>query len=221
MSEQRLEIAVPNKGTVTALLSPPAGAGPMRLFVYAPGAGAGLDDPFGISLAQQLPGRGVGVLRFQFPYREQGRSSLPDPTAVLEATWEAVVDKARALHPSPVIGGRSMGGRIASEAVAKGLAVKALVLFAYPLHPPGRPETRRDAHLTRIDVPTLFCSGTRDVFASPPELETVVAKMPRASVHLLDGADHSFAVLKASGRTRESVWREALDAMIAFLGRSG
>ena len=102
-----------------------------------------------------------------------------------------------------------MGGRIASQVVAQGTAVEALALFAYPLHPPGSPDRRRDKHLPEISVPTLFCSGTRDSFGSPNELKQAASTVGRSRVHLLEGADHGFRILKSSGRTEEDVWEEA------------
>jgi predicted alpha/beta-hydrolase family hydrolase len=110
-----------------------------------------------------------------------------------------------------------MGGRIASQVVAQGEAVAGLVLFAYPLHPPGRPEQRRDAHLASISVPVLFLSGTRDTFATPDELDVAAALIDGARVRLLAGADHGFNVLKASGRSRAEVWAEATAALLAFI----
>jgi len=110
-----------------------------------------------------------------------------------------------------------MGGRIASQVVAGGAAVGALALFAYPLHPRGRPEQLQDAHLPRINAPTLFCSGTRDAFASPAELKQAAARAPAAAVHLMEGADHGFGVLRDSGRDRADVWEEAAQAMFEWL----
>ncbi len=110
-----------------------------------------------------------------------------------------------------------MGGRIASQVVAQGEQVDGLTLFAYPLHPPGKPEQRRDRHLGAIRVPVLFCSGTRDAFGTPEELERIVKLVPGARLHLLEGADHGFAVPKASGRTRKDVWEEALEVLLTWL----
>ncbi|HSP55666.1 MAG TPA: alpha/beta family hydrolase, partial [Dehalococcoidia bacterium] len=154
--------------------------------------------------------------RFEFPYQQAGKRA-PDRPEVLEDTWRAVIEAVRPARGRLAVGGRSMGGRIASHVVAQGMEVNALVLFAYPLHPPGRPELTRDAHLPAIAVPTLFCSGTNDAFASPEELQTAAAKVPRSSVCLLEGADHGFVVPKASGRTRQDVWAEALDATVEWL----
>ena len=116
------------------------------------------------------------------------------------------------------VGGRSMGGRIASQVVAQGVGVDALCLFAYPLHPPRTPTQRRDVHLPSVAAPTLFCSGTRDGFATPEELREAAALVPRSDVRLLDGADHGFAVLKSSGRTREDVWSDATGHFLDWLG---
>jgi predicted alpha/beta-hydrolase family hydrolase len=111
-----------------------------------------------------------------------------------------------------------MGGRIASQVVAAGVKVDALALFAYPLHPPGRPERTRDEHLGSIKAKTLFVSGTNDAFGSPDELRAAASKVKRAKLHLLAAADHGFAVKKSSGRTREDVWAEAIDVFVRWLG---
>jgi hypothetical protein len=215
MSERQLSIEVPGSGPVTALLSGTPQDG-RALVLYAPGAGSSLSDPFGAFLAGRLVESGRGLLRVQFPYME-ARRPMPDRNPILEATWRAAIEAARPLSPRLVPGGRSMGGRIASQVVAQGVEVAALALFAYPLHPPGRPDRSRDAHLASITVPTLFCSGTRDTFAAPDELQAAASKIEGASVVLLDGADHGFSVLKASVRTRQDVWREAAASLLAFL----
>jgi predicted alpha/beta-hydrolase family hydrolase len=215
MPEQRLKIVVPGAGAVSALLD--EAAKPARpLVIYAPGAGSSLRDPFGAYLAPLLVEAGVSLLRFQFPYTEAGRR-LPDRTPVLETTWRTVIVVAREIAPRLVAAGRSMGGRIASQVVAQGVEVAALALFAYPLHPPGRPDATRDQHLATIAVPTLFVSGTRDAFGSADELGAVAAKMARARVNLLEGADHGFSVAKSTGRTRTDVWDEAYRYLVAFL----
>jgi predicted alpha/beta-hydrolase family hydrolase len=186
------------------------------VFCYAPGASSNVHDPFGRFACRELASHGFISFRFQFPYIERGRR-VPDRPAVLEATWGAVIEFARQEGQQIVVGGRSMGGRIASQVVAGGIAVDALVLLAYPLHPPGRPEKTRAEHLPAIRVPVLFCTGTRDAFASPEELEAAARLLEAGSLHLLADADHGFNVPKAAGRTREDVWREVLDAMLAWL----
>jgi predicted alpha/beta-hydrolase family hydrolase len=211
---EELRIAVPGAGDVSALRTRARAA--KWTFVYAPGAGSNIGDPFGAFAADRLASHGVTTLRFQFPYMEAGRSG-PDRPPVLEATWRAVMAASRDRKTRLVVGGRSMGGRVASMVVADGEPADALALFAYPLHPPGHPEKARVEHLPRIGVPALFCSGTNDAFGSPAELKAAAKKARGSTVHLLEGADHGFAVKKASGRTREDVWLEAVDAMVEFL----
>lgn len=216
MSDEFFEIGVEGSGPVSAVYSKPEEPRADLLFAYAPGAGSSLADPFGAYLADQLRQQGLASLRFQFPYMQAGRS-LPDRNAVLEATWLAAIEAARELAGRVAVGGRSMGGRIASQVVAQGAEVAGLALFAYPLHPPGRPEQTRDWHLGSIMVPTLFCSGTRDSFASPAELEAAGAAVPTPTFHFIVGADHGFNVRKSSGITRGDVWHEACAILVSFL----
>jgi predicted alpha/beta-hydrolase family hydrolase len=221
MPEETLSIALPDGQAVTAVRTRPAGE-PDWLVAYAPGAGSNVHDPFGRFLARRLAERGVSTVRIQFPYME-ARKRRPDPPALLEEIWRAAIAALRGETSRLIVGGRSMGGRIASQVVAAGEAVPAvaavngLALFAYPLHPPGQPDKLRDKHLPRIDVPALFCSGTRDAFASPDELAAAASKVPNAKLHLLEGADHGFAVPKASGRTKEDVWDEAAWALLEWM----
>lgn len=214
MSERTFRIDA-GDGAITAIETPPEGKRADWTFVYAPGAGSNVYDPFGTFASHELASLGVRCVRIQFAYQEAKRKS-PDRNDVLEATWRASIDTVRD-DRKLVVGGRSMGGRIASQVVVQGVEVDALALFAYPLHPPGRPEKRRDSHLPAIRVPTLFCSGTGDAFASPEELAEAAALVPNARVHLLESTDHGFAVRKATGRTRDEVWREAVDAMWEWL----
>ena len=216
MADRKLTVDVPGSGPISALLTRGAGTAAECLVVYAPGAGSSLRDPFGAYLAARLPDAGHALLRFQFPYMEAGRP-MPDRNPLLETTWRAVIVEARKHSPRLVIGGRSMGGRIASQVVAQGVEVAGLTLFAYPLHPPGKPERSRDQHLGAIAVPTLFCSGTRDTFATPDELRTAASRVSNAALHFLDSADHGFNVAKSTGRTREDVWQEAFECLLAFV----
>jgi predicted alpha/beta-hydrolase family hydrolase len=215
MPDETIAIALPNGTTVSAALTRPAKKA-RWIVAYAPGAGSNVYDPFGRCLARTLAEHGMSTLRIQFPYME-AKKGRPDPPAVLEATWRAAIETARKEKAHMIAGGRSMGGRIASMVVAAGEAVDGLALFAYPLHPPGQPEKLRDAHLPSIAVPALFCSGTRDAFASPDELRAAAKKVKRSTVHLLDGADHGFSIPKASGRTKEDVWTEATQALLDWL----
>ncbi len=217
MPDEPFSIALADGQAVTAVRTRPESE-PSCLFAYAPGAGSNAHDPFGRFLARWLAERGVSTVRVQFPYME-ARKHRPDPPALLEATWRAAMASLREVAPRLIVGGRSMGGRIASQVVAAGEAVDGLALFAYPLHPPGQPDRLRDAHLPRIAVPALFCSGTRDAFASPDELRGTASKVPNATLHLLDDADHGFAVPKASGRTKDDVWEEAAEVLLGWLTR--
>ena len=166
---EEIRVDVAGQKTVTAIQELPAGGDPDWLFIYAPGAASNINDPFGARLSRSLAPQGVATVRFQFPYMEERRRG-PDRPQVLEATWRDVIDAVRGKGAKLVIGGRSMGGRIASQVAAQGTDVHALVLFAYPLRPSSNPSRVRDAHFPSIGAPTLFCSGTRDAFATPQEL---------------------------------------------------
>ena len=216
MSTEAIQVQVSTRHTVAALRDLPEGPAPTWTFIYAPGAGSNLNDPFGAQLSRTLKTRGLATVRFQFPYMEEKRRK-PDGRQLLEETWRAVIDQVGASAAKLAIGGRSMGGRIASEVAAQVTGVDALPLFAYPLRPPYDPSKLRDGHFTSIRVPTFFCSGTRDAFGTPEELREAVTQVPNAKLHLLEGADHGFAVAKSSGRTRQAVWDEAVDQLLDWV----
>jgi hypothetical protein len=159
--------------------------------------------------AQALEAAGFNVVRFNFPYREKG-SGRPDPMPVLKvAIAEAAARARKELAPRKlIIGGRSMGGRAASMLAADGFKCDGLLLLAYPLHPARQTEKLRDAHLARISVPVLCLNGTRDALCERRLLDPIVSKLSRWQMHWLEGADHSFHVLKSSGRTDEQVMQE-------------
>ena len=186
------------------------------LFVYAPGAGSNVNDAFGAFLCRRLAENGIASVRFQFLYTEAGLRR-PDAPRVAESTWRTVIDTLRPKHVKIVVGGRSDGGRIASQVVSGGTGVDALALFAYPLRPPNSSSRVRDAHFSEINVPTLFCSGTRDSFGTIDELRMSASKVADSTFHELDGADHGFSTLKSSGRTKEDVWSEASSVLIEWL----
>ena len=215
MNEESIQLSVGPHGSVTAVVNAAVGASDW-VFIYAPGAGSNINDTFGRYASDKLVEAGITTVRFQFPYVEAGRRRLDAPD-VLEATWRAAIEQERLRASRMVVGGRSMGGRIAPQVVAKGVVVDALALFAYPLHPPGRPKQLRDRHLSAITVPTLLCSDTRDAFGTPEELNEASGKIPFHNVHFLDGGDHGFTPLKASGLTRQDVWWEAVEAMLDWL----
>lgn len=160
-------------------------------------------------VAQALDAVGFRVVRFNFPYREKG-SGRPDPMPVLKASVAEAANRARQeLAPRKlVIGGRSMGGRAASMLAADGFECDGLLLLAYPLHPAGQPEKLRDAHLPQISVPVLCINGTRDSLCDRALMDPIATKLRGWQMHWLEGADHSFHVLKSSGRTDEQVMEE-------------
>jgi len=189
------------------------------------GHGAGGDRRAALLLraAEALAASGRRVVLHNFLYTE-ARRRVPDPPALLEATVRAVAERVRAeWGPTRlVLGGKSMGGRIASQAVAKGLGADGLVFLGYPLHPPGRPETLRDRHLPRVPCPMLFVQGTRDDFARLDLLEPVIAGLgDRATLVRVEGGDHSYGVLKRSGRDPRDVEREVLVAVTGWLDARG
>ncbi len=191
--------------------------------VLGHGAGGSRRTPMLLALADALARSGRAALLYNFPYAER-RGRGPDPPAVLEAASRAAARLAveRSGARRVVHGGRSMGGRIASQVVAAGEPAAGLVLLAYPLHPPGRPEQLRDAHLPRIAVPMLFVQGTRDAFAREDLLQRTLAGLgPRAELARVAEADHSFAVLRRSGRTGEEVMREVEQTVLGWLERHG
>jgi hypothetical protein len=167
-----------------------------------------------LAVAEQLRTRGFDVVRFNFPYREQG-SGRPDPMPLLKEAVASVATYARE-HMAPgklILGGRSMGGRAASMLVADGFACDGLLLLAYPLHPAGQPDKLRDAHLAKITVPTLCLNGTRDALCRRDLMAKVVERLGnRWTMHWLEGADHGFHVLKRSGRSDAEVLTEIADA---------
>jgi uncharacterized protein len=180
------------------------------LLVCAHGAGGHRDDKGLLLLSKLLAERGIGVVRFNFDYRAQG-SKRPDPMPKLEVRMAAVVEEVRQkLSPARLlIGGRSMGGRVATMLAAAGFACDGLVLFAYPLHPAGEPEKLRAAHLADIRAPVLCLNGTRDALCRRDLMEKALAPVRAPwTMYWLEGADHSFHVLKSSGRTDEDVLRE-------------
>jgi predicted alpha/beta-hydrolase family hydrolase len=167
--------------------------------VFAPGAGAGEDHPWMRKTARGLADRGVTVVTFDFPYRIAGRR-LPDRGPVLEAAYRAAWKEIVSSYPADAvlcIGGKSMGGRIATQVTAAGDLVPKpakVVCFGYPLHPPGRPAQRRDQHLPKIAAPILFMHGSRDPFGSTEEMTELVGWLPRATLSEVEGGDHSLAV---------------------------
>lgn len=202
------------------LVRPPAAR---ALLVLAHGAGAGMRHRFMQAVVDALAAEAVATLRYQFPYMDAG-AGRPDPPAVAEAAVCVAVGKARAMAPDLALfaGGKSFGGRMTSTAQAHAPldGVCGLVFFGFPLHLPGRPTTARAAHLEQVTVPMLFLQGTRDTFATLDLMRPVCDRLgARATLHVVDGADHSFAVLKRSGRTTADVLRELAATAAGWMSR--
>ena len=205
--------------SVSGLLAVPAGA--RACYVLAHSAGAGMDHPSMHAVAAGLAGLGIATLRYQFPYMERG-SRRPDPPPLCHATVRAAAAAAARLAPTlPLVaGGRSFGGRMSSQAQAiEPLAgVRGLAFLGFPLHPAGEPSERRAEHLSKVSVPMLFLQGTRDALAERALLAAVVARLgERATLSLVDGADHSFHVPAGSGRTERQVLTEVLERLAAWI----
>ncbi|MDQ0756578.1 alpha/beta family hydrolase [Arthrobacter sp. B3I4] len=200
---------------------------PVATLVLAHGAGAGMEHPFLRGFTGALNDDGVATLRFNFPYREAGRK-FPDRPPAAIAAWRAAMDAAAARSEGEPLwaAGKSFGGRMASMAVAEGMAAAGLVYLGYPLHPPGKPEKLRDEHLYGINtpgrsVPMLFLQGTRDTFATRELLESVVERIgPAATLQWCEGGDHSFAV---AGRKRpaEEIGAELAAPVVEFIRLHG
>lgn len=204
--------------SVSGLLTVPPAA--RACYVFAHGAGADMHHPFMQTVAGGLAVRGVAVLRYQFPSMERG-SKRPDAPATAHRTVRAASAAARAATGLPLVaGGKSFGGRMTSQAQALAPidSVVGLVFLGFPLHPPGKPSEDRAAHLTDIGVPMLFVQGTRDKLAEWPRIETVVARLPQATLMPIEHADHGFEVLVRSGRQAADVMAEMLDGAAAWMG---
>lgn len=210
-------------GSVSGLLLRPPTS--QCLYVLAHGAGAGMNHTFMRDIASALARHHVATLRYQFPYTEQGKRR-PDPPGILTATVRAAVAVAAELEPDlPLVaGGKSMGGRMTSQAMASRPipGVRGLAFLGFPLHPAGKPGTERAAHLQQVGAPMLFLQGTRDALARIDLLREVSQALgERATLHILEGADHSFHMLKRHGRSPEDVLDELAGEVVAWARREG
>ncbi len=200
-------------------------AGARAVLVLAHGAGAPQTHPWMVRMAGALASRGLEVFTFNFLYAESKRR-LPDKNPLLEATWRAAVAAVRARSDARrklFIGGKSMGGRIATQVAAAAAPdaiadLAGVVLLGYPLHPPGRPDKLRASHLARVEPPMLFVQGSRDAFGSPAELEPFVSPLASRGTRLfaVEGADHSLVPPKSSGLDLEQVMARVADEIAAF-----
>jgi predicted alpha/beta-hydrolase family hydrolase len=225
MEPEELKITVNENDSVTARLY----AAPKKprlgiTLILGHGAGAGQLHPFMSLFASGLAERGIDAMTFNFVYMEQRRGA-PDPKAKLEACYQAVIDAAlkhKNLKGNRLaIGGKSMGGRIASQVAAQpesAADIAALVFLGYPLHPPGRPDKLRDAHLPDVKAPMLFIQGERDTFGTPEELRAVFKKHHlKPTLHAAAGGDHSLKVPKSQGVPQEEIYAAAMDKIVSWL----
>jgi len=245
---EKLKVMVNERDGVTALLYPAAKKNRAEITVVL-GHGAGADQmhSFMRLFANGLAERGLDAMTFNFLYKEQGRGA-PDPKTKLEECYRAVIRTAvnhkGLTNNRIVIGGKSMGGRIASQVAAEGIALKSeqaglepadkaqskkmganidiagLVFLGYPLHPPGKPEQMRDKHLKDIASPMLFMQGTRDAFGTPDEIRSVIKRDHlQATLYVIEGGDHSFNVPKSAGVPQAQVYENAMDEIVSWLRR--
>ena len=200
---------------------------PSPIAVLAHGAGGSMNDRSMLAAANSLRRHGINVVRYNFLYKEKG-SGRPDPMPRLKSTVAAVIEHTRrelgTLDAPLIIGGRSMGGRAASMLAADGFAADGLLLLAYPLHPAGKAEQLRDAHLPKIRMPVLAFSGTRDPLCTRELMEAVLARRSSLvsspwDMRWIEGADHSFHVLKSSGRTDAQVIDEVGETTAEWAAR--
>jgi predicted alpha/beta-hydrolase family hydrolase len=223
-----MKVSITATDEVTAMVYPPARKGSLAVSIaLAHGAGANQSSPFMVRMATDLAARGIGCLTFNFLYTER-RRRIPDRNDALELCYRKVIEafhdgKFRELGAGKlVIGGKSMGGRIASQVAAAGDAdVAGLVFLGYPLHPPGQPEKLRDRHLPSIKAPMLFVQGARDAFGTPEELRPVLKRV-KAPVELcaIEGADHSLKVPKKASRPQVEVDAFVLDTIETWVKRA-
>src|ERR1700730_2035139 len=186
------------------------------------GAGAAQSTGFMVRFATELAARGIDAVTFNFFYTEHGRRA-PDTSDKLESCYRAVIETVRAQRKlgrnRVAIGGKSMGGRIASQVAAAGVGdLAGLVFLGYPLHPPGKPEKLRAEHLSKIKAPMLFVQGSRDSFGTPDELRSIIEKLnPHTELYVVEGGDHSFKVPKSASVIQEEVYRAVQDEIARWL----
>jgi predicted alpha/beta-hydrolase family hydrolase len=195
---------------------------PQAAVVVAHGAGAGQMSPFLVQTARGLADRGLSCATFDFPYMA-ARKRVPDPAPVLEASWrEAIAAAAATFQGLPlIIGGKSMGGRIASHVAAQDCpGISGVFFLGYPLHPPGKPQQRRDAHLPNIKQPMLFVQGTRDAFGTADEIRDLLPRLQSATLHVVDGSDHSFKIGGKGAPKPADILGGILDEIVKWIRRA-
>ena len=218
----RFRVEIAPSQHVTSLRYPAAAENRAGVaLILGHGAGADQTSGFMVAFANALAERGIDSVTFNFLYSEYGRR-IPDPNARLESCWRAVIDTVRsriAFDDELAIGGKSMGGRIASQVAAgEGRGLAGLVFLGYPLHSPGRPDRMRAAHLGDVKAPMLFVQGTRDPFGTPAELQPIISQLdPAADLFVVEGGDHSFKVPRSAGVKQSDVHRAIQDRIENWL----
>ena len=219
---ERFRVEINSTQGVTAIAYPAAEQSRAGVtLILGHGAGAGQTSSFMVTFATGLAARGIDTVTFNFLYTEHGRR-VPDPNGRLEACFRAVIGAVRnrmSEGEKLTIGGKSMGGRIASQAAAAGLGdLAGLVFLGYPLHPPGRPDRLRAAHLGQVKAPMLFVQGSRDAFGTPDELQPIIKELrPSADLYVVEGGDHSFKVPKRLGARQQDIYGAIQDRIETWL----
>ena len=217
VTEDKLQVGDRDSHVSTIELAPPD---PVAWMALAHGAGAGMRHAAMEAIAALLAERGIATLRYQFPYMEQGRRGISPRKLLLETVCAAAAAAAERAGGAPLLaGGKSMGGRMTSLAAAEGglPGVRGIVFFGFPLHAAGKPSSERGDHLASLELPLLFLQGTRDKLAKLELLRPICSRLPDATLVELEGADHSFHVLKRSGRTDDEVLDEMGDHVTDWL----
>jgi hypothetical protein len=225
MTLQHRRIVLDDGESVSAVVAYPEGfkTGRATAVILAHGAGSDMHAPFMSAIHAGLAARGSVTVKFNFPYKERG-NRVPDRAPVLEACYrrvlEAVCQDPDIAPPRVVIGGKSLGGRMASHLAAQGAEVAGVLLHGYPLHPAGKPEQLRVAHLDKIRVPMLFFAGTRDALCTLDRLRQTITRLPASvDLHIIEGGDHSFKVPKSMHREPAAVWDEIITTSADWLAR--
>src|SRR5688572_3299992 len=223
MSEAQIKVKVTDAASVTALFYLAAKQSRAGVtIILGHGAGANQLSGFMRLFATGLAERGIDVVTFNFLYTEQGRK-IPDPAPRLEGCYRAVIDAAlnhkKLKGNRLVIGGKSMGGRIASQVAAQnGEHIDGLVFLGYPLHPPGRPEKQRSEHLPKIKAPMLFVQGSRDAFGTKEEIAAIIKKLKLpATLYAVEGGDHSLKVPKSGGVPQDDVYYVVMEEITSWV----
>ena len=222
MRSDTRKIVVDDKVIVSSVWAVPEHYDRNLALVIAHGAGNDMHNPFLSYLHTDIADKGVLCVKFNFPYKEQGRRA-PDPAPKLMQTWRAVIkvlgSKSKLLPKNVFFSGKSLGGRMASMVVAEDANAQGLIFFGYPLHPPNQTDKLRISHFEDITCPMLFIQGTRDPLCKLDLLRQKVIKQYRdlATLHIIEGGDHSFRVLKKRNRSEESIWQEIADVTTKWM----